>query len=196
MDHLVVNEVNFPVWSKWHWLKLLIPYYPPVISGILQGLLLLCSQKNLSARMSFYLQPITNCSDFLLGLQFPLLMSLFSKVSKRASWVAHCWFSSWDSQYYWRSKSPSSGSHNSVFGFWFLDLIFLMFIYFWERERETECEQQKGRERERENLKQNPGSELSAQSPMQGSNPQTVGSWPEPKLVSYLTKWAIQGPPQ
>ena len=43
-----------------------------------------------------------------------------------------------------------------------------------ERERETECEQGRGREREREmeiqNLKQAPGSELSAQSQIQGWN--------------------------
>ena len=34
------------------------------------------------------------------------------------------------------------------------------------------------RERERQNLKQAPGSELSAQSPMWGSNSQTARSWP------------------
>ena len=39
-----------------------------------------------------------------------------------------------------------------------------------ERERERE------RERETQNLKQAPGSELSAQSPTWGSNPQTVRS--------------------
>ena len=37
------------------------------------------------------------------------------------------------------------------------------------------------RERETQNPKQAPGSELSAQSPTQGSNPQTVRSWPELK---------------
>ena len=48
-----------------------------------------------------------------------------------------------------------------------------MFIF--EREREAELEQGRGREREREtqNLKQSPGSELSAQSPMRGLNSQT-----------------------
>ena len=51
--------------------------------------------------------------------------------------------------------------------------MFLMFIIF---ERETECEQGRGqrereRERETQNLKQDPGSELSAQSPTQGLNP-------------------------
>ena len=58
-----------------------------------------------------------------------------------------------------------------------LDL-FLMFIF----ERETEHEQGRGRERERErererqreNLKQAPGSELSAQSPTQCSHPGTM----------------------
>ena len=38
------------------------------------------------------------------------------------------------------------------------------------------------RERETENPKQAPGSELSAQNLMRGSNSQTTGSWPEPKL--------------
>ena len=38
-----------------------------------------------------------------------------------------------------------------------------------------------GRERETQNLKQAPGSELSAQSPMRGLNPQTTRSWPELK---------------
>ena len=47
-----------------------------------------------------------------------------------------------------------------------------------ERERERESEQGRGREREREtqNLKQVPGSELTAQSPMRGSNPRTARS--------------------
>ena len=37
------------------------------------------------------------------------------------------------------------------------------------------------RERETQNPKQAPGSELSAQSPTRGSNPQTARSWPELK---------------
>ena len=37
------------------------------------------------------------------------------------------------------------------------------------------------RERETQNPEQAPGSELSAQSPMQGSNPRTARSWPELK---------------
>ena len=42
-----------------------------------------------------------------------------------------------------------------------------------DRERETEHEQGRGRERDREtqNLKQVPGSELSARGPTRGSNP-------------------------
>ena len=47
-----------------------------------------------------------------------------------------------------------------------------------ERKRERRRERGAGAEKEKEtqNLKQAPGSELSAQSPMQGSNPQTVRS--------------------
>ena len=51
--------------------------------------------------------------------------------------------------------------------------------------RETEKKSTSGeraeRERETQNLKQAPGSELSAQSPMRDSNSQTVRSRPEPK---------------
>ena len=43
-----------------------------------------------------------------------------------------------------------------------------------ERERETARERGRVRERGRQNLKQAPGSELSAQSPIGGSNPQTA----------------------
>ena len=50
-----------------------------------------------------------------------------------------------------------------------------MFIF--ERERETECEWGEGqRERETQNPKQAPGSELSAQSLMWGSNSRTMRS--------------------
>ena len=52
--------------------------------------------------------------------------------------------------------------------------IFLEFIYF--------------RERERENLKQEPGSKLSAQSLMWDLNPWTMRSWPELKSDAYLTE--------
>ena len=43
-----------------------------------------------------------------------------------------------------------------------------------ERERETEHEWGRGRKRETQNPKQAPGSKLSTQSPLRGSNPQTV----------------------
>ena len=60
----------------------------------------------------------------------------------------------------------------TLFFFNFLNLFLLTFIYFL-RVRETEHEQGRYRERETQNQKQAPGSELSAQSPMRGSNPQT-----------------------
>ena len=47
------------------------------------------------------------------------------------------------------------------------------------RERERVWEGQ--RERETQNLKQASGSELSAQSPVEGSNSQTARLWPELK---------------
>ena len=51
-------------------------------------------------------------------------------------------------------------------------------FYLFLRQRETEGEQGRVRERESEtqNLKQAPGSELPAQSPMRGSNSQTARS--------------------
>ena len=65
-----------------------------------------------------------------------------------------------------------------------------MLIYFWERERERESEHEwgRGRERGRQNPKQSPGSELSAQSPTQGSNSQTARSWLEPKSDAQPTE--------
>ena len=56
---------------------------------------------------------------------------------------------------------------------------------------ETETEHEWGRverERETQNQKQAPGSELSAQSLMQGSNSKTMRSGPEPKLVAQPTE--------
>ena len=50
-----------------------------------------------------------------------------------------------------------------------------MFV-FTLRQRETEHEQGRSRERETQNPKQAPGSELSVQSPMQGSNSSTARS--------------------
>ena len=52
-------------------------------------------------------------------------------------------------------------------------------VYLFSRKRETKCEQGRSRERETQNPKQAPGSELSAQSPTRGPNPQTMR--PEPK---------------
>ena len=57
-----------------------------------------------------------------------------------------------------------------LFFFTFLKI----FTYFWEKERVRAGKEQK--ERETQNPKQGPGSELSAQSPMRGSNPGTVRS--------------------
>ena len=72
-----------------------------------------------------------------------------------------------------------------LFIFPFLN-IFLMFIF----EGETECAWGRGREREREtqNPKQVPGSELSARSPTQGSNSQTMRSWPELRSDAQSTE--------
>ena len=57
---------------------------------------------------------------------------------------------------------------------WGLFVLFVLFVLFFIFE--TEHEQGRGRERGRQNLKQAPGSELSAQSQTQGLNSQTVRS--------------------
>ena len=63
----------------------------------------------------------------------------------------------------------------------------LMFIYFWERE--TQSVSRGGAETEGDTESEAaPGSELSAQSPTRGSNPQTVRSWPELKLDAQPTE--------
>ena len=59
---------------------------------------------------------------------------------------------------------------------------FLMFILGRQRDRMQAGEGQ--REKEKQNLKQAPGSKLSAQSPMWSSNSQTMRSCPEPKSVA------------
>ena len=56
------------------------------------------------------------------------------------------------------------------------------------RQRETEHERGRVTERETQNLKQAPGSELSAQSPTRGSNPPTARSWPELKSDASPTE--------
>ena len=59
----------------------------------------------------------------------------------------------------------------------YLFLIFFFKIHSFLRQRETEHERGEGkRERETQNPKQAPGSELSAQSLMRGSNSRTVRS--------------------
>ena len=70
--------------------------------------------------------------------------------------------------------------------------IIFKFIYLlWERDRESK--QGRGRETERGTRESQPGSTLSALSPMRDSNSRTVRSWPEPKSrFGCLTDWATQ----
>ena len=58
------------------------------------------------------------------------------------------------------------------------DIVLVLFhrLFIFERQRETEHEWERGRERETQNPKQAPGSELTAQSPVRDSNPQTMRS--------------------
>ena len=73
----------------------------------------------------------------------------------------------------------------------FFFFYYLIFIYFGDTGRVQAGERQ--RERETQNLKQAPGSKLSAQSPTWGSNPRTMRSWPEPKSV--FNRWSHPGTP-
>ena len=58
------------------------------------------------------------------------------------------------------------------------------FIYFSETERDRAWAGEGQSERETQILTQAPGSELSAQNPMWGSNPRTMRSWPDRTAVS------------
>ena len=70
---------------------------------------------------------------------------------------------------------------------------FFLFIYFWQREKDRAWAGEGQRERGTQNLKQAPGSEMSAQSLTRGSNSQTTRSCPEPKLEAQQTE---PGPPR
>ena len=74
-------------------------------------------------------------------------------------------------------------------------LMHFFHVYLFLGDRETDRERAQVREgqaeKETQNPKQDPGSELSAQSPMWGPNLQMVRSWPERKLDAQLTE-----PPQ
>ena len=60
--------------------------------------------------------------------------------------------------------------------------LFLSLFILRERERERESEHKQGGHRERRRERESQASSpLSVQSPMEGTNPQIVRSWPEPK---------------
>ena len=59
--------------------------------------------------------------------------------------------------------------------------VYIFNVYLFLRDRDRMWVGEGQRDRETQNLKQAPGSELSAQSPTRGSNWRTVRSWPEPK---------------
>ena len=96
-----------------------------------------------------------------------------------------------------RSQTPNLLSHPGTpyLKKWFnlFKKIFLMFLFIFETERDRARLGEGQRERETQNRKQAPGSERSAQSPMRGSNTQTVRSWPE--LKSYANRLSHPGAP-
>ena len=82
-------------------------------------------------------------------------------------------------------RCPLKSFTQKFFGF-FLKIFFN--IYSFLRVRQHVSGGQVERERKTQNPRQAPGSELSAQSPMRGSNPCTMRSWPEPKLDAQPTE--------
>ena len=82
-----------------------------------------------------------------------------------------------------------------IFCCYLLKKIFLTFIYYWQIERDRAWAWEGQRERETQNLKQAPGSELSAQSLTQGWKSQTVWSWPELKPDAQPTEPPRHLPP-
>ena len=70
----------------------------------------------------------------------------------------------------------------------FFKKVFFNDYSFFERDRQSISRGGAERETETQNPKQAPGSELSAQSPTRGSNPQTVRSGPEPKSDAQPTE--------
>ena len=83
-------------------------------------------------------------------------------------------------------------SHSDQKHFYCAQVIGFLFIYLFLFLRQRQHEPGRGRGRGRHNLKQASGSELSAQSPMWGSNPQTARSWREPKSAALLMDWVTQ----
>ena len=79
---------------------------------------------------------------------------------------------------------PSMG----ILVFFLLFKKFFFHIYSFLRDRDRAWVGEGQRERETQNQKQAPGSELSAQSPAQGSNSWTSRSWPELKSDAQLTE--------
>ena len=63
-----------------------------------------------------------------------------------------------------------------------------MFLFIFETERDRAWAGEGQKEAKTPNMKQAPGSELSAQNPMWGSNSRTVRSWPELKSDAQLTE--------
>ena len=91
-------------------------------------------------------------------------------------------FTAFKEQFKWKVQGINTKSWifymNLIDWFFFLSdyflFLFLFFnIYLFLRQRGTEHEWGRGRERKTQNLKQAPGSELSAQSPTWGSNSRT-----------------------
>ena len=92
----------------------------------------------------------------------------------------------------WATQAPQGNEiHFKVADFLFPRGIYFLKIFcnvLFIFKTETEHEWVWGRERGRQNLKQTPGSELSAQSPTRGSNSRVVRSWPEPKSDAQPTE--------
>ena len=87
----------------------------------------------------------------------------------------------WDHDLSWDQESVAQPTEPPRGPVLFLSFFFLIFFNVYLFLRQRQHERGRVRERETQNLKQAPGSELSAQSLMRGSNSRSARSWPELK---------------
>ena len=112
----------------------------------------------------------------MLRLQRPNKIERVNLWISRDIWIIPIQLQGFDD--YFKDRMVSMPKYvNIVFAFFLLYFFNFFFnVYLFLRQRETEHERGRVRERETQNWKQAPGSELSAQSRMRGSNPRTARS--------------------
>ena len=124
-----------------------------------------------------------------------ILREILAKYKVSDAWIkrAHLTENMKDPQEFWKSWRVGKGNLLSFtslnpYKSYELKVRSQTFNFFNVFLRERERESRGGAERGRQNVKQAPGSELSAQSPTRRLNPQTVRSWHEPKSDAQLAE--------